>query len=92
MLALSDEIQAIVDDEVASGRYRSREEVLEAAVRMLLERNRKLDDLRADIQEGLDDLAAGNFVSLSGPEAKHAFFEDIKARGRRKLGIPDSAE
>ncbi len=50
---------SFVDDEVASGRFRSTEEVLTAALSLLRERERRWDELKADIDEGIEAADAG---------------------------------
>lgn len=42
------------------------------------------EELRAEIQGGLDDLASGNYTDHD-ETSLHEFFEDIKARGRKHL-------
>lgn len=79
------EFQPFVSDAVASGRYRSEEELIAAALRLLEDRERKLAALREDIQIGIDELDRGEGIDLSEPSARQAFFDDIKARGRQRL-------
>ena len=79
------EFQPFVSDAVASGRYRSEEELISAALRLLEDRERKLAGLREDLQVGLDDLDHGDAIDLSNPAARQAFFDEIKARGRQRL-------
>ena len=47
--------------QVESGRYSSPGEVIDAALRLIDERDRKLDSLRKDVQEGLASGVAGPF-------------------------------
>ena len=54
--AIPDELQAFVEREIASGKFRSEEEVISTALRLLREREQRHDALRADLQEGVDDL------------------------------------
>ena len=42
-VSLTPELEALVDSKVASGRYRSASEVVRAALRLLDERERRLD-------------------------------------------------
>jgi antitoxin ParD1/3/4 len=42
-VSLTPELEALVDSKVASGRYRSASEVVRAALRLLEERERRLD-------------------------------------------------
>ena len=79
------EFQPFVSDAVASGRYRSEDELIAAALRLLEERERRLTALREDIRIGIDELDRGEGIDLSNPSARQAFFDDIKARGRQRL-------
>ena len=79
------EFQSFVTDAVASGRYRSEEELIAAALRLLEDRERKLAALRADLQVGLDELDRGDAIQLADAAARQAFFDNLKVRGRRRL-------
>lgn len=41
--------------------------------------------LRAEIQVGVDQLARGEAQTFHSDEELHAYFEDVKARGRERL-------
>jgi len=71
------EFEAFVERAVASGRYRSEDEVLANALRLLSERERRWQALHDDIQAGLDDIERGDTAPLD--------VEDIKQRGRQRL-------
>ena len=71
------EFEVFVERAVASGRYRSEDEVLANALRLLSERERRWQALRDDIQAGLDDIERGDVAPLD--------IEDIKQRGRERL-------
>ena len=66
-VTLPADLQAFVDEQVASGRDPSVSDVLAEAVRELKRRREyeaKLAALRADIQVGLEDIAAGRVAPL----------------------------
>lgn len=75
---LPQELQDMVRQKMESGRYNSTGEVIVEALWLLHYQDRlkeiKLEELRAEIQKGLD----------SGP-AQPFDFEGIKARGRERL-------
>lgn len=84
------ECQMFAAEAVASGKYRSEEELIFTALRLLEKRERRVDALRDDIQVGLRELDQGQGILIDSPEAERAFFDDIKARGRRVLhGVRD---
>jgi antitoxin ParD1/3/4 len=77
-ISLPKELQEMVQQKVESGQYNSTSEVIVDALWLLHYQDRlreiKLEELRAEIQKGLD----------SGP-AQPFDFEGIKARGRERL-------
>jgi len=77
------ELRQFVDQELAIGQYHSAEEVICAGLRLL--RERRLYELRRDIQAGLEQLDRGEGIDLEDEQALRAFFDDIKARGRQRL-------
>src|SRR5258708_9269363 len=56
---LGKQLEEFVADLVASGRYSSKNEVLQEGVRLIQEREARLADLDASIARGLADAAAG---------------------------------
>ena len=76
-VTISAEFESFVERAVASGRYRSEDEVLANALRLLSERERRWLALRDDIQVGLDDIESGDVAPLD--------VEDVKQRGRQRL-------
>jgi antitoxin ParD1/3/4 len=88
-VSLTPELEAFVHDKVASGRYTSASEVVRESLRLLEEREwlreRRIDDLRKEIQIGIDELQRGEGITLNSDEEKAEFFEDIKRRGRERL-------
>lgn len=57
-IALSKQLETLIEEKIASGRYQSASEVMQEALRLLEESERlemvKLSALRRDIQAGLD--------------------------------------
>jgi antitoxin ParD1/3/4 len=57
-IALSKQLETLIEERIASGRYQSASEVMQEALRLLEESERlelvKLSALRRDIQAGLD--------------------------------------
>lgn len=80
---LPPDLETFIQHEVANGNYPSPEEVISEGVRLL--RERKLFELRSEIDAGLAQLERGESFELSGDHALHAFFNDIKRRGRERL-------
>jgi antitoxin ParD1/3/4 len=77
-ISLTPHLEALVKNKVNSGLYGSASEVMREALRLLVERDRlhalRLEELRAEIQKGLD---SGEPTPLD--------ISAIKARGRERL-------
>jgi len=77
-ILLTPQLETLVKNKVASGRYGSADEVMREALQLLEERDRvqaiRLEELRAEIQKGFD---SGEPTPLN--------IEEIKARGRKRL-------
>ena len=80
-LTLRPDLQQFVDEKVRAGQYSGAAEVLEEALVLLREQERscpeELEELRREIQIGLDASAAGQTAPWSADE--------IKSEGRRLL-------
>jgi antitoxin ParD1/3/4 len=76
---LTPELEALVRDKIASGRYQSESEVVCDALRLMEARDQeyqsKLEWLRREVQAGID----------SGTLPGDLDVEDIKRRGRERL-------
>jgi antitoxin ParD1/3/4 len=77
-ISLNPHFEQLVKGKVESGLYNSVSEVMREALRLLEERDQlrelRLDELRRDIQKGID---SGTSTPLD--------IEEIKARGRKRL-------
>ena len=76
-IELPPELEPFVDQEFATGRYATREEVVVQALRWLREER---EQALSGIKEGLDDVAAGRTQPIE--EA----FADI----RKEFGVPET--
>lgn len=76
-ITIPEELKAFVSCSVASGRFRSEDEAVQEGLKLLRDREIKLDALRAELQIGIDQLDAGLKVPFS--------VEDIERRGRETL-------
>jgi antitoxin ParD1/3/4 len=74
--SLDEHFNAFIDDEVASGRYRSASDVVRAALRLLEEREMRLHALR-------DALIAGENSGASTPFDFEAFLSRKRGEGPR---------
>jgi antitoxin ParD1/3/4 len=77
-VSLTPELEKIVAERVASGRYASASEVIREALRLLEERD-QLKQLRQEVQRGLEQLDQGR----QRPFDNRAL-ESIKSEGRKR--------
>lgn len=80
VMTLSPDLAARVQSLVASGRYRDTDAVLSAALR-LLDEQEKLEQLRAALAVGEQQLERGEYV-----EYTPTFMEEAKRRARENAG------
>ena len=79
------EFDDFIRQELASGQYQSEADVVCQGLLLLQERRRRLEELRKDINAGLQQIERGEVVEIEDEQSQRAFFEDIKARGRKRL-------
>jgi antitoxin ParD1/3/4 len=75
-LTLGPHWEKFVKREVASGRYASASEVIRDALRELEERGKRLEALRAHLDEGAKQAKRGEFAELN--------VDDIVARAKKR--------
>lgn len=59
------------------------------AVRLLREREERIESLRAEIDKGIAELDAGEFIELNSEAELQAFFDDIEKRGKQRRAAVD---
>ena len=83
-VSLTPELENWVQSKVETGLYGSSSEVVRDALRLLhqfeSERVRKLDELRSELQVGMEQLKAGK-----GREMNESLISEIKNRGRERI-------
>src|SRR5438132_14200206 len=87
-ISLAPEVEQLIQEKVASGKYGSATEVVREALRLLEERDEAdqhdLDELRREIRIGLQQLDDGAFKEYDDQSLKE-MLEGIKRRGRERL-------
>ena len=71
-MVLPDDLRALMEERLASGRYDTAEAVLREALSTLRERDQRVDSLRTAIRTGIEDLERGDYVEGSTDEILHA--------------------
>ena len=79
VIQVSPKLEAKIEELIASGEYADAGEVIDKAVELLEERERKLTRLRQHLAEGEEDELNGNLVDFT-PE----LWEEIKESARRR--------
>ena len=83
-VSLTPELESWVQSKVETGLYGSSSEVVRDALRLLHqfegERIRKLEELKSDLQVGLEQLKAGKDRELN-----KSLLKEIKNRGRERI-------
>jgi antitoxin ParD1/3/4 len=80
-VSLTVKLEKIVAEKVASGHYASASEVVREALRLLYERD-QLNQLREDVQRGIEQLDQGHARALD----LHTI-DRIKRAGRKQLAV-----
>lgn len=82
--AISQELEAFVQSEVANGHFATREEVIAAALIQMRDQRAAFEQR---VREALDeaDATPGEDIVLETPEDFRAYAESIKSRGRERL-------
>ena len=83
-VSLNPQFEKLVKQKVQSGEYASESEVIQEALRLLEQRDKKLIELRAEIQIGLDQLERGEYTTYDEDGLKD-LAKTIKSRGRERL-------
>lgn len=82
---LPEGLEQFVQIQLASGKYQSVSEVITEGLRLLQEREGRLEALRKDAQVGLEQLQRGEFTEYDDNTLRD-FFQEIKLQGRERLG------
>lgn len=83
-VSLTPQLERLVHKKVKSGNYQSASEVIREALRLMQDRDQRLDNLRKTIQAGIDEIDRGEGIELRESDLP-GFFDEIKATGRRRL-------
>lgn len=88
-IALTADLEFLIEQKVRSGRFSSPGEVVREALRIMDANDQlhqqKLDDLRREIEIGAEDIAAGRFIEFKNEHELRAYSDVVNQRGRAKL-------
>lgn len=78
------EFERFIQNAITSGTYRDETEVISEALRLLQEREHRLEQLRQEIRPALERLDRGEGIELND-DSLEQFFEGIEERGRDRF-------
>ena len=81
-IELSREAEQFVKQLLASGDYADESAVVAEALTRWQQQKEVEENIRAEVQRGLDALDAGRYRTISTPEEAKAFGDEIKQRAR----------
>lgn len=81
---ISADLQQFVHQVIDNGIYKNENDVVDQALRLLQQRQKKIEELKREVQPALDELDRGEGIELDENELD-AFFENIKATGKAEL-------
>ncbi len=79
------DVAQFIEQEIASGRYRSEDELVVDAVRVLRELKQRHHRLCNDIQKGIREIEQGQEIELESEAELQQFLNQVKAEGRTRL-------
>jgi antitoxin ParD1/3/4 len=82
-VSLTPELEQLVERKVSSGMYQTASEVVREGLRLLAERDKRLESLRRDIQAGLDAIERGEYTDYDD-EGLRKLIESISTDGRKR--------
>ena len=83
-ISLTPELEQLVDDKVKTGMYQTASEVIREGLRLLRERDQRVEALRRDVRAGFEAVERGEFTEHDASNIKE-LADRIKTRGRKRL-------
>ena len=83
-ISLTPELEQLVNDKVKTGLYQTASEVIREGLRLLRERDQRVEALRRDVRAGFEAVERGEFTDYDESNIKE-LSDRIKDRGRKRL-------
>ena len=83
-ITLTPELEQLINEQVRTGMYRTANEVIREGLRLLKERDQRVEALRRDVRAGFEAVEHGEYSEFDERNIKE-LAERIKARGRERL-------
>jgi antitoxin ParD1/3/4 len=81
-VSLTPQLEKLVREKVESGRYNNASEVVREGLRLIEQRDQRLERLRAEMQRGIDQIARGESVVVNDE-----FFDSIEREVDKELSL-----
>lgn len=83
-ISLTSELEQLVHDKVRTGMYQTASEVIREGLRLLRERDQRVESLRQDLRAGFDAVERGEFTDYDATNIQELSTR-IKSQGRKRL-------
>jgi antitoxin ParD1/3/4 len=83
-ISLTPELEQLVNDKVKSGMYQTASEVIREGLRLLKERDQRLESLRRDVRAGFEAIERGEYTDYDVSNIRD-LAKRVKARGEKRL-------
>ena len=83
-ISLTPELERLVNDKVSTGLYQTASEVVRDGLRLLRERDQRMEALRRDVRAGFEAVERGEFTDYDEGNIKE-LARRVQARGRKRL-------
>ncbi len=83
-ISLTPELEQLVNDKVKTGMYQTASEVIREGLRLLRERDQRLESLRRDVRAGFEAVERGEYSDFDESNIRE-LADRVKARGRKRL-------
>ena len=83
-ISLTSELEQLVHEKVRTGMYQTASEVIREGLRLLRERDQRVEALRQDLRAGFDAVERGEFTDYDATNIQELSTR-IKSQGRKRL-------
>ena len=83
-ISLTPELEQLVNEKVKTGLYQTASEVIRERLRLLRERDQRVEALRRDVRAGFEAVECGEFTDYDERNIKE-LADRVKSRGRKRL-------
>jgi len=83
-ISLTPELEQLVSDKLKTGMYQTASEVIREGLRLLRERDQRLEALRRDVRAGFEAVERGEYTDYDETNI-HELAARVKARGRKRI-------